>query len=82
MVAVGVMVLMVVVGVVVLMIVVEVLYIGVVEVDCSGVVDIFVLGRDFGGGGGGGGSGTDGRVCCEASPVVLEWEGFFCDVLA
>ena len=65
MVAVGVVVLMVVRGVVVLMIVVGVLYIGVVEVDCSGVVDIFMLG-------GGGESETGGGVCCEASPVVFK----------
>ena len=45
--AVGVVVLTVVVGVVVFMIVVGVLYIGAAEVDCSGVVEIFVLGRFF-----------------------------------
>ena len=45
--AVGVVVLTVVMGVVVLMIVVEVLYIGAVEVDCSQVVEIFVLGGFF-----------------------------------
>ena len=45
--AVGVVVLMVVVGVVVLMIMVGVLCIGAVEVDCPGLVDIFVLGRVF-----------------------------------
>ena len=26
---------------------------------------------------GGGRSGTGGRVCCEASPVVFQWEGYF-----
>ena len=46
-VTVGVVVLMVVVGVVVLMIVVGVLGIGAVEVDFSGVIDIFVLGGIF-----------------------------------
>ena len=46
-VVVGVVVLMVVVGVVVLMIVVGVFYIGAVEVDCSGVVEIFLLGWFF-----------------------------------
>ena len=50
------------------------LCIGVVEVDCAGVVDMLVLGRVFvvevmewSGSGSG--------VCCEASPVVCKWEG-------
>ena len=46
-VAVGVVVLMVAVGVVALGIVVRVLCIGVVEEDCTGVVDILVLGEVF-----------------------------------
>ena len=47
------------------------LCIGVVE-----VIDIIVLGGVFFGGGGGR-SGTGGRVCCEASPVVCKWERIF-----
>ena len=55
---------------------VGVLCIGALKMGCTGVVDIMVLGGVFmvevveGGGTGGG-------VCCEASPVVCEWEGIF-----
>ena len=70
---------MVAVGLAVFVIVVKVLRelcIGVVEVGCIGVIDIIVLGGVFFGGGGGR-SGTGGRVCCEASPVVCKWERIF-----
>ena len=66
--AVRVVVLMAVVGVVVVVIVMGVLCIGAVKVDCTGVVDVLVLGGVFVVEVGG--SETGGGVCCEASPVV------------
>ena len=58
-----------------MLIVVRVVCLGAVEVDCSGVVDLFVLGGVFFGDGSG--SAAGGGVCCEASAVVFECEGGF-----